>query len=70
MVQTVTAEYLDGIRDGRAWLKEYGLDDAQAHLDSIERTARTFDASSLVGQMLRGERDFWRHQIKKQSKQA
>jgi hypothetical protein len=70
MSNTITSEYLEGILDGRAWLDKYGMDGAQVHLDSLERTARTFSASSPVGQMLRGERDFWRNQIKKQSKQA
>lgn len=63
--QTVSQAYLDGIREGRAWLREYGAGDAQAHLDNLTATARTFDAQSPVGQMLRGERDFWRNQIKK-----
>lgn len=63
--QTVTSEYLDGIREGREWLNRYGMEDAQAHLDNLTATARTFAASSPVGQMLRGERDFWRNQIKK-----
>ena len=64
-MQTVTAHYLDGIREGRAWLREHGMADARAHLDNLTRTARTFDAQSPVGQMLRGERDFWRNQIKR-----
>lgn len=64
--KTVTAEYLMGISEGRDYLKRFGAEDAQAHLDNIERTIRSgFDASSPVGQMLRGERDFWRNQIKK-----
>ena len=65
MARTVTAEYLDGIREGRAWLKAHGAGDARALLDNLERTARMFDAASPVGQMLRGERDFWRLQIKR-----
>lgn len=65
MTRTVTAEYPDGIREGRAWLKAHGAGDARALLDNLERTARMFDAQSPVGQMLRGERDFWRHQISK-----
>lgn len=63
--KTVTAEYLAGIREGRQWLKRYGMEDAQANLDNLVRTCRMFDASNPVGQMLRGERDFWRNQIKK-----
>ena len=64
MTQTVTSEYLDGIREGRLWFKQYGMDMAQAHLDTLTRTARAFDASSPVGQLLRGERDFWRNKLK------
>ncbi len=64
MSSTVTAEYLEGIREGRAWLTEHGAADAAAHLDNLTRTCRMFDAKSPVGQMLRGERDFWKHQLK------
>lgn len=63
--RTVTEEYLEGIREGRDYLKAHGSDDARALLDNLERTARRFDAQSPVGQMLRGERDFWRNQTKK-----
>ncbi|MBH0113228.1 hypothetical protein I5E68_09745 [Novosphingobium sp. YJ-S2-02] len=63
--QRVSEEYLDGIREGRAWFKRYGMSDARENLDNLERTARTFAASSPVGQMLRGERDFWRLQLRK-----
>lgn len=65
MPKTVTAEYTEGIKEGRADLKRYGMADAQARLDNLIATARRFDAQSPVGQMLRGERDFWRNQIKK-----
>jgi hypothetical protein len=74
MTQTVSQYYLDGILEGSAMLKAWkaeGMADtdlpalAQAHLDNIKRTARTFDAQSPVGQLLRGERDFWRNKLKK-----
>lgn len=61
----VTSSYLDGIREGREWLRAHGSDDAPALLDNLTRTARLFDAQSPVGQMLRGERDFWRNQARK-----
>jgi hypothetical protein len=74
MAQTVSQYYIEGIGEGiamwKAW-KAQGMDDAElpalakAHLDNIKRTARTFDAQSPVGQMLRGERDFWRNKLKK-----
>lgn len=62
--KTVTQEYLMGIREGRQALRAYGMSVAAAHLDNLNRTIKNFDASSPVGQMLRGERDFWRNQIK------
>lgn len=65
MTQQVTAEYLKGIKEGRAWLRQYGAGDAAALLDNLNRTIKGFAASLPVGQMLRGERDFWRNQIKK-----
>ena len=64
-MQTVTQEYLDGIAEGRATLKRDGPDYALDHLDVLTRCARRFDAQSPVGQLLRGERDFWRNQVKK-----
>lgn len=68
MTQRVSEEYLMGIREGREWFKKYGMDEAAAHLDNLTRTARTFAASSPVGQMLRGERDFWRNQVRRAGK--
>lgn len=64
----MTAEYLEGIREGRAVFRKEGMTNAREHLDNLNATARTFAASSPVGQMLRGERDFWRNQVKKQGK--
>lgn len=63
-MQTVTAEYLEGIREGRATFKAEGMANARAHLDNLNATAATFAANSPVGQMLRGERDFWRNKLK------
>ncbi len=58
--------YLEGIRDGRALYRIEGLANAAAHLDNLNRTIRQgFSANSPVGQMLRGERDFWRNRLKK-----
>jgi hypothetical protein len=62
--KTVTQEYLLGIVDARAVFRAEGMSDAHAHLDNLNRTIKLFAASSPVGQMLRGERDFWRNQIK------
>jgi hypothetical protein len=64
MTQTVTAEYLDGIREGRETFKREGLTNATDHIDNLNRTIAGFAASSPVGQLLRGERDFWRNQLR------
>jgi hypothetical protein len=63
-MKTVSQNYLDGIKEGRAIAKQYGTDDAIARLENLNSTIRGFAASSPVGQLLRGERDFWRNQIK------
>lgn len=64
-MKTVTESYLDGIREGREALRRCGMDIAKQELDNLTRTCRMFDANSAVGQMLRGERDFWKHQLSK-----
>lgn len=63
-MKTVSEEYLEGIREGRATLKSEGMAHAAEHLDNLNATCWRFDAQSPVGQLLRGERDFWRNQIK------
>lgn len=75
---THTAEYIAGITDARATLRRiqsgqdatYRPDELpefmREELAGIERTIRSgFGPSSPVGQMLRGERDFWRNQLRK-----
>jgi hypothetical protein len=62
--KTVTRIYLMGIADARAVFRAEGMESARAHLDNLNSTIKLFDASSPVGQLLRGERDFWRNQIK------
>ena len=64
-MQTVTAEYLEGIKEGRAAFKQHGLSIAHDELANLNNTIKGFAASSPVGQMLRGERDFWRNQLKR-----
>jgi len=68
MTKYVSQEYIDGILEGRAALERDGMEYAHDHLDGCERLCRKFDAQSPVGQMLRGERDFWRNRIKKANK--
>lgn len=61
---TVSPYYLEGIRDGRAALKAHGMAIAADEIENLKRTLRGFDGQSPVGQMLRGELDFWRNQVK------
>lgn len=65
MTNSVTQEYLDGIREGRATLnRDKSGEHAQVYLENLNATIKGFPASNPVGQFLRGERDFWRNQIK------
>ena len=72
-MKEVTQSYLDGIAEGRATLKAIQAGDAHGltlrDIPGIARnvadTCRLFDASNPVGQLLRGERDFWRNQLKR-----
>lgn len=77
MTKTVTAEYLAGITDARQSFRKVQSDQdatyrasevgefVREELAGIERTIKGFPASTPVGQMLRGERDFYRAQIKR-----
>lgn len=64
-MNTVSLFYLDGIKEGRAAFTKHGISIAHAELDNLNRTIKGFATSSPVGQMLRGERDFWLNQIKR-----
>lgn len=66
-MQTVTAEYLMGIREGRELLRKHGTESItiQDRIDNLKRTMKGFPASTPVGQTLRGELDFWRNQAKR-----
>ena len=63
--QTVSQYYLDGIKEGREVFKREGMQYAKEHLANLSSTIVGFSAASPVGQMLRGERDFWKNQMKK-----
>lgn len=65
MTTHVTQAYLDGIAEGRALMRQ-GVTPADA-LPTLTELCRRFDAQSPVGQLYRGERDFWRNQLKKGS---
>lgn len=62
-MQSVTAEYIIGIKEGRERFAQYGFAIALDELSNLNSTIKGFPASSPVGQMLRGERDFWRNQL-------
>jgi len=64
MSTTVSQYYIEGIKEGRATFERNGLAVAQDELRNLDSTIKGFDASSPVGQMLRGERDFWRNQLR------
>ena len=53
MTKTVTQDYLEGM--------EY----AEDHIYNLRETIKGFAASSPVGQMLRGELQFWLNQVKR-----
>ena len=59
---TVSEYYLDGIREGREYFREHGAGDAVNHIERLRELCRRFSASSPVGQLFRGERDFWKNQ--------
>lgn len=63
--QTVSQHYLDGIREGRESLKMHGPGIARQEIENLRSTIKGFSADNPVGQFLRGELDFWRHQLKK-----
>lgn len=55
--------YIEGIKEGRASLEKHGNAIAADELANLKSTIKGFRADTAVGQMLRGERDFWAHQI-------
>lgn len=61
--QTVSEHYCNGILEGRKALKKYGVEIAHDELRNLNSTIKGFPASTPVGQFLRGELDFWRHQL-------
>lgn len=61
----VSAHYCDGIKSGREMLDKYGPGIARDELANLNSTIKGFAAYTPVGQFLRGERDFWKHQLTK-----
>ena len=66
MKNVVTAEYVQGIVDGRAYFRRFQPDRASlvANVRNLEETMRGFSPGP-VKDALRGERDFMRNQIKR-----
>jgi len=67
IMNAVSTYYIEGIKEGRTCLKKHGTENftAQERLDNLNSTIKGFSADTPVGQMLRGERDFWLNQIKR-----
>ncbi|MDT0140186.1 hypothetical protein [Acidovorax sp. PRC11] len=68
MIDTVSTFYVEGIKEGRASLERHGMAAASDELANLNSTIKGFPASTSVGQLLRGERDFWANQIKRARK--
>ena len=62
--QIVSLHYLEGIKSGREAFKRDGFAFAHDEVANLRSTIKGFGADSPVGQFLRGELDFWRHQLK------
>ena len=65
-MQTVTEEYIMGVKEGREILEKYGTENfsIQERIDNLKSTLKGFSKTSPVGQMLLGELDFWKNQLK------
>lgn len=66
-MDTISQEYLMGIKEGREILEKYGTENfsVQERIDNLKSTLKGFLKNSPVGQMLLGELDFWKNQAKK-----
>lgn len=64
-MKPVSTYYWQGIREGREMMTKYGIEFGVEAMDGLNRLCRQFDAQNPVGQMLRGERDFWKHHIRR-----
>jgi len=65
MGQIVTQEYIDGILEGREYKKRFNPDrqDIDRIIENIRETMKIYRPGP-VKDMLRGELDFWKAQIK------
>lgn len=67
MTKPVTTAYLDGIKDGRSFLSAHGPFDRseiERLRDNAAQVAK-MNAGNAVAEFARGERDFWRNQLKR-----
>lgn len=65
-MQQVTDSYILGIKEGRNTLKnhpELSPDDIRREIDSCTRLMRSY--SQPMKDVFKGQRDFWRNQLKK-----
>ena len=65
----VTHWYLEGIKEGRRNFKEQAVSilSVDDRIANIRATLKTFSFNSPVGQLLRGELDFWKNQQKRKA---
>lgn len=64
-MKTISQHYIDGIKEARKDFEREGLEYAAEHIKNLRSTIkRGFPANHPVGQMLRGELDFWLNQVK------
>lgn len=60
---TVTQSYIDGIKEGRSYMREYApsREDVVSIMDNLKSTMKAFSAGP-VKDLLKGELDFWKGQ--------
>ena len=66
MQTQVSQHYIDGIKEGRDALRKYGTEQITVaeRIANLKSTMKGFSNTSPVGEMLRGELDFWKNQAK------
>lgn len=68
--QYVNFYYIEGIKEGRASFERRPDIPALEHVNSLVRTLKGFNRNSEVGQMLLGELDFWKNQLRSQARRS
>ncbi len=63
----LTQNYLNGIKEGREYFKQYGKDfslaEIKSHIENIKNQIKNGNSDDMRD-FLRGERDFWINQLK------